>query len=744
MEYKFCTYCKTRHPISDFSPGQSQCKWARVQLQSKRYDAKTQKNLPADYKKFCKFCGELRPKEDFHTDRSQKDGLSIYCRKHMALYRGAGPKALQQKEYLSGVLGVFREKLLKAILTKVTDEDRSITRQIVEDFRHEGQPVSFAGREWQIDILNNTQPNVIGRKPSQTGFTWLLERFVFALLMRYNDKAYRYTDHMGTERTRFIEAIYSFETLSKAQSWSKVRLEKIKADNIHVRDALKMGKSESTMLMQFGRTSLHLVGRATVSGVLTISADIVIIDEKDRDQNPEISNQIGSRLLESSFMNTPSTKGIIRTTSTPEVSGAGISLQYEKSTQHEWEILCVHCGTWQVLTYPDCIGNFYEKGEDPVKDEAGNDLVPFWRCQNPNCHQPIDWSTIGKWDSKDPDHYVNCRWKPRHPERYNEKTGLGTIGYQVPFATAQRPASFFIANRDNPDHSIQYLYNHLLGLPYDDVTKTLVKDNFAQTQIFGWGYSGPGKYVLGCDHHPAQGGFIVIWKQIPNTQKAALPEGKWVMVYLEHVKNNHNLFDQMEDNGLVKKGRIWELITEFNMDIAMLDIQPDTNEVEKLIREFGTSKTVWGNKSGAAINDTFRIKEEDMVDNEIVPTCRVFEDKVAAIDFYFNMIRFKNVQFIADSEVKSPKLMRDFVSAHTNLYKGEVSQIGRSGMVARETLAAINITEIYKKRQARVNDHWAMASKFCAQATRVAVMANRTVRGVVAPAIHSMNRIPGT
>ena len=402
--------------------------------------------------------------------------------------------------------------------------------------------------------------------------------------------------------------------------------------------------------------------------------------------------------------------------------------------------MCVKCGTWFVPSYPECIGNFYERGDDPPIDDEGDFLKPYWRCQH--CHEPIDWSTIGQWDPSDPDHYVNCRWVERKPENYDSKTGRGIVGYQVPFVSVQRSAAFFLKERDDPEHDETYLHNHLLGLPYDDVAKTLVPSNFAMESHPGWGFSGKGLYVMGCDHHPAQGGFIVIWKQIPDTVTATMPTGKWTVVYLEHVPDNAALWDSVTEDKQEKKGRLYELILEYGIEILVVDVEPDTNEVERLIKEFSFTKTVWSNRSGR-FQDTFKLVEDEIIDEREEPVCRIFEDKVAAIDWYFNLIRFGHVRFL-DSNAGAPdKLMDQFLKSHTNLYKGEIEQSSVAGAV-RNTMAALNIKEIYKKRVARIGDHWTMASKFCCQATRVFVQANRAHQSIFAPSVKGMGRIPGT
>jgi len=737
---RYCSYCKVRHPIDDFTAGQYTCKYGRAKLQNENARKNTESPRDDNYEKHCKKCDETKNAlEHFKKDMSRPDGFFLYCKECESV---KGKKLIKNSlKTLIGAAKQFRAAILKTVLKTIKDTDRSIVRQLVEDFRHEGDAISFTGREWQIQILNDLRPTVVARKPSQKGLTWLLERFMIALLIRYSSTPYRYKDHTGKSRARFIEGIYSFETMDKASKWSKIRLKKIKDDNPHVRDALRAGETDSALLMKLGRAALHLVGRATISGVLSISGDIVVIDEKDRDQDLSISTQIGSRTLESEFMTTETTKGITRETSTPEASGAGISLQYENSNQLEFEIYCVKCETWQTLTYPECIGNFYDIGDEPLLDNSGHELVPFWRCMN--CKNPIDWNTIGKWDLKDPDYYENCRWVERKPQNYNDATGKGIVGYQVPFAGPQRSAAFFMAERDDPEHDLAYLHNHMLGLPYDDVSKTLLPDNFHVHPESTWGYSGATeKYALGCDTHPAQGGYIVICKQVAGSVSPAKPEGKWVVVYFEHVKNNRDLWDDTEtikDINTIKKGRLYELITEYNVAIAVVDLEPDTNEVEKLIDEFSFSKKVWANKSGATIQDTFTWSETEMEAGKEKTVCKMYENKVAAIDYHFNKIRFGDLLFLEKNKYPSRQLWLQFLTAHTNLYKGEIKVKGGFG----EKLAAQNIREVYKKRVNNIHDHWVMATKFCVQGVRILNKIKGCNKHIAPPKIYSMNRIDG-
>jgi hypothetical protein len=738
---RYCNHCKTRHLISDFAENQTICKQGRKERLTQFTSTSQAIKLPHNYEKHCKKCDRtLLASKHFGIDKSRPDGYFLYCKDCSAEYTQGKKKTTVI--YLSDVANEFRKKLMTTVLQVPTDQERSVVRQLVEEFQHEGNDISFVGREWQIQILNDMWPNIAIRKPSQKGVTWILERFVFCLLLKYIRRPFSYFDNLGNRRTKFLTGIYSFETEKKASQWSKVRLEAVKADNVAIRDAIKMGGTDSALLMKLGRTSLYLVGRTTVSGVTSVDADFVIIDEKDRDEKPQIANQIGSRLLESPFMNTTTSKGLLRTTSTPEVSGTGISLLMENSCYYEWEIFCIECETWQVLTYPKCIGNFYEKGEEPIKDKTGRELEPYWRCMY--CYKPIDWSTIGNWDSKDPDYYTNCRWVMRNPEKINTKTGKGIVGYQVPFADSQRTAPFFLAERDDPERDINYLYNHLLGLPYDDITKTLMPGNFHRVADIGWGFNGNKKYVLGCDHHPAHGGFVVIMLQTQLPKAGITPTGKWCVIYFEHIKNNRELWDTIIETNdgqeVIKKGRLYDLLMEYNISVAMIDNEPDTNEVNKLKDEFGLTRKVWSNKSGM-YQDAFKIIEEEEKDGQAIPICKVIEDKVSAIDWYYNMIRFGTITYL-DNDKMPTKFVQEYMPAHMNLYKGETFSKTRLG-VSYDKLAAENIREIYKKKQKSIKDHWVMAGKFAAQATRVLTEVNLSVKSMAPPTIKGMSRIPG-
>lgn len=734
LELKTCSMCRDDLPPDNFHKNQTTCIKCRRKRKEHFIEKRKDKTLPESYRKKCYICKESKIAiKEFHKDSNTKDGYSQDCKVCTSLRRYQKEKLTYT--ILEGHPKRFKDKLLSLIFRDIKDSERSIVRQIVEDFLHENDPVSFKGREWQIDILNSLCPNEIIRKPSQTGLTWVFERFVFSLLLRYNDKPYKYINQFGEEKSRFPVAIYSFQSVNRASIWSRTRLKKLKRDNRFIAETLKKGETDQTLLMQLGRTELHLVGRGTISGVLSVDADIVIIDEKDRDQNPSVSSQIGSRTLSSVFMTTETTKGIIREASTPEVSGTGISLGYENSNQEEWEIKCVKCNTWQVLTYPECIGNFYDYGEEPLTDSKGKKLIPYWRCMK--CYKPIDWNTIGQWNSKDPDHYKNGRWIARYPDRYNHETKEGTRGRQIPFADGMRTAAYFMSERDKPEHDQTYLHNHLLGFPYDDISKTLTPENFKSLPDARWGYTGKGLYVLGCDHHPAQGGFIVIWKQVPDSTTSNRPNGKWSLAYLEHVKKNIDLYDRYED-GEILKGRIYDLIDEYEIEIAVIDSEPDANEVHKLIREFSFQKTVWANKSGYYSQEPFRIYETD--DDTGESMCRIVEDKVSAIDWLFNMIRFGEFLLCEDKDM-SDRLKTSFINAHTNLYKGEVEQ--KVKRLKNSQQADILFREIYKKRLEGIHDHFCMANKFCSQAVRLLGSVERKLKPVIPPQIKGFGGISG-
>ena len=152
------------------------------------------------------------------------------------------------------------------------------------------------------------------------------------------------------------------------------------------------------------------------------------------------------------------------------------------------------------------------------------------------------------------------------------------------------------------------------------------------------------------------------------------------------------------------------------------------------------SKQVWCCKSSAMVKESFAWEETKIVNDKDVPVCRVTENKVAAIDYYFNKIRFGDILFLEPEKYPGRGLWQRYQDSHTNLYKGEVT--GKSGVA--DKLAAMNVTEIYKMRQNKIKDHWVMAGKFGCNAIRLLNQVNLSQRHLAPPRIKGIGRIPGT
>ncbi len=174
--------------------------------------------------------------------------------------------------------------------------------------------------------------------------------------------------------------------------------------------------------------------------------------------------------------------------------------------------------------------------------------------------------------------------------------------------------------------------------------------------------------------------------------------------------------------------------------MAVIDIEPDTNEVDKMINEFAFSKQVWCCKSSGTVSESFAWEESKTINDKEVPVCKITENKVAAIDYYFNKIRFGDILFLEPEKYPGRNLWRKFRDSHTNLYKGEV--VGRTA--GTDKLAAVNVQEVYKMRQNKIKDHWVMAGKFCSHAIRLLNKVNLSQRHLAPPKIHTMERIQGT
>lgn len=154
-----------------------------------------------------------------------------------------------------------------------------------------------------------------------------------------------------------VNVLYCFPASSQLQDMVQARLDPVLLSSDYFRqriglDAKEEGKSDDKAdqkmvakmgLKRIGTGHVYFRGSQNQSQIITIDADCVILDERDRFMEENVP-YIEKRLLASEL-------SWRRDVSTPTRPGVGIDLAYQNSDKRIWQIPCESCGFWQELDF---------------------------------------------------------------------------------------------------------------------------------------------------------------------------------------------------------------------------------------------------------------------------------------------------------------------------------------------------------------------------------------------------------
>jgi len=552
-------------------------------------------------------------------------------------------------------------KLYKAYRDGLS-RDHSLTpvEYLVKYYKYSGDDIKFNRWEWEIAIINDQHPRIVSPKGSQKGLTQTAEFKLLVFLEKYALSPFYYLDEDGTERNKFPTVIYTFESDDKARKFSADRLKALIKDNPHLSMLLEEGEIDQMHLKKFGHAALYLGGRRTVSSVISTPAEIVIGDEWDETIDPSIGEQLEARLKAAVIFRAKSQRGQMMIFSVPRIPSGGITKIYnELSDQMEFMIRDTHCGHWQTMTYPDSIANWHEKGQQKPKEE------PYYQCLK--CHKPLDWSTIGQWNKREPLKIHNAEWVPKRKEYYDTVTryGEGYRGYLVPWGYS---TSVHEIMRDRDTKSTTYFHQHTLGVAYEDKRTGLtgeVMQSISNPNL-KFGYDPGYIHCMGVD----QGAYAVIGRLIPNSKDGTFKIGKWQIVHAEFCPDETAFknFIKAENGQMIpKKGRFDELMERFHITLCVTDGEPDGNTALNFQKDY--ERKMWINHSTKVNFDDpdlgfkWVVTEKDPSGEEIY-VGRIAEDKSGALDAYFDAIYQGFLELPIHEDA-----MENFVQQHLNIKK---------------------------------------------------------------------------
>jgi len=265
------------------------------------------------------------------------------------------------------------------------------------------------------------------QKPSQIGVsTW-------AILTELHD-------------ARFwgINQIHTLPTGADVQKFVPSKTNEIIKQNPAIKEGLAGKEVDAVGQKQFGKAFLYYKGTHSEREALMLSSDRNWYDEIDKSDMTQIGNY-ESRLEGADSLREK------RYISTPTIPNYGVNEKFELSDQKYWRFPCGHCKKKQHMTWPENI-----------------DMIRMvYICKH--CHKEINSAMIRQGD-----------WQAKFP-------GRDISGYQLtqmiaPWITPKMMVEAYrSAETGKNDMTMEYFFNHKLGLPYMEsstqIPKSLVLQN---------------------------------------------------------------------------------------------------------------------------------------------------------------------------------------------------------------------------------------------------------------------------
>ncbi len=433
-------------------------------------------------------------------------------------------------------LGGYGEKIG---LKKIMHMAHSIRPEAIIEFSEwvttktllKGKPFSFEKHEYQQQILDDTSSRMCVRKSVQLGVSEILVRKFLAFLAMYQ----------GTQ------GIYTFPTSEEVGQFVKTRVDPVITECTKIEE---LGFNvDNVKIKQIGKSFAHFRGSFGERETIAIPSDFNVHDEIDFSK-PNIQNLYRSRMEHSEY-------AFEISCSTPTISMFGVDELFMASSQNYWHIKCPHCNFWQYL--------IWWPTKDREKDSNIRSLNGIWDVEKG------DWAYVckkcGKQIGYDP-FLVPMQWVTKYSGKSITGYSLNALvgwGYKKAGAIVK---SFFEYKE------IEKAYNRILGLPYTAPGKKVTRaqifkcmDNKLKDESTGR------QCFMGAD----QAVPLVI---IGNLTEA----GKIRIVHFERIEKN--VFDQVGKDGRIIKGRLGELMEEYDVLAAVIDAQPNTESATQFAKNF--------------------------------------------------------------------------------------------------------------------------------------------------------------
>lgn len=377
-----------------------------------------------------------------------------------------------------------------------------------------GDPLRFDNRKYLQQVYTDQHPSIVYMKSSQMG---LSERVI--------SEAVWVAEQLG------LNVLYTFPSMAQLQDFVQARLDPVIMASEYLWSRTETGDSKQVLkvgLKRFGKGHVYLRGSQNEKQIISVDADMVILDERDRFDSDNVP-YIDKRLLASRLK-------WRREVSTPTLPNMGIHGAYLESDQRVWQLQCDKCKTWQELDFFTNVD--FEKKEVVCK----------------KCKTTIDRLKSGRW------HIT----KPENTEVHGYKIN----GLYNPMRTIPELIAEYEKAKFEGFSSLQQFYNQVLGYPYEISGQSLTNSEIdACIKNYHLPYEESFKETyVGCDVGVDYLHVVVLLK---------LGEDRMRLIWANTVKKFFGPYDSLE-----------AVIEKFKARYVVIDKKPETSQVRKMVEMF--------------------------------------------------------------------------------------------------------------------------------------------------------------
>lgn len=324
--------------------------------------------------------------------------------------------------------------------------------------------------------------------------------------------------------------LYTFPTQTHLQDFVQARIDPVLALSEYLRSRSDAADDTEKKIMKIGlkrigRGFLYLRGSQNEKQIITIDADCVFMDERDRFSQDNVP-YIEKRLLASNLK-------WIREISTPTYPGKGIHASFLASDQKVWEIQCEECKLWQELDF--FINVDFEK------------KITFCKA----CKAPID-------------RYKDGRWTKQNPT--SEISGYKINGIYNPSASIADMIKKYGEAQMGGFSALQQFFNQDLGLPYESAGQKLSNNDIESAKgDFFFPVKTKNNCYAGCDVGNLLN--VVVLQKIS--------EDLTKMVWAGTVKDFFGPYSSLE-----------QIMTRYDIKTLVIDKNPEKTKVKEFIEKF--------------------------------------------------------------------------------------------------------------------------------------------------------------